>query len=349
MRLRRLVTQSSALLQLMPHGRCIPLGDALSEQDVIFKSNWRSIIATGDIDAQTDVVEVQHQRTQHPKVQPTAMQTETATDVGAVPLLRSGYKQLHELDAFLEHCTPLIEAQLMRNLSSRAFDGHEVAWEEQHDNVECLHVLKHSGALARLSPDAATCAAWNAPGTIVAAAYGALDRNDWPRCNSMVCVWSLFRRQLDPQKADTAIELQNCLTCLAFHPTEPSLLAGGAYNGDVLLWRIGSSKEHIDPLVGKSVLTNYTHHEPVLALAWTRDPRRSLSAAADAAFVLASVGADGKLLCWGGASAMHEPRQGFLLSAAFFSMQDKDGDGQITHEVAHLPPTALLYLDQRSL
>ena len=55
----------------------------------------------------------------------------------------------------------------------------------------------------------------------------------------MLCTWSLFRRQLDPSKADTAIELPDCLTCLAFHPVDPSLLAGGAYNGDVMLWRIG--------------------------------------------------------------------------------------------------------------
>ena len=73
------------------------------------------------------------------------------------------------------------------------------------------------------------------------------------------------------------------------------LLAGGAYNGDILLWRIGLPGR-IDPLVGKSVLTNYTHHEPVLQLAWTREPTRGLGGGGiDGGYVLASVGADGKL------------------------------------------------------
>ena len=30
---------------------------------------------------------------------------------------------------------------------------------------------------------------------------------------------------LDPGKADVAIELPDCLTCLAFHPEDPALLA----------------------------------------------------------------------------------------------------------------------------
>lgn len=321
----------------------LDLGDAAYEQSVDFDSTWRQSVATVDGDCQTDTIEYVHQKTQHPKMREMETQSEAATDMSAVPLVRSDFHKLRELDTFLEQCTPLLEAQLQRNLTSRAFDGHEVTWEEQYDNVACLHSLKHTGALASLSPEAATCVVWNAPGTVVAAAYGALDRNDWPRCASMLCVWSVFGRKLDPKKADTAIELPDCLTCLAFHPTDPSLLAGGAYNGDVLLWRIGI-KERIDPLVGKSTLTNYTHHEPVQQLQWTRDPQRS---PVDGGFVLASVGSDGKLLVWNPsgnlqASGGWQPSQGFLLSAAVFHLQDKDGDGQITQEEVHLAQQAAM-------
>ena len=221
----------------------------------------------------------------------------------------------------------MLEEQLHRNLTTRAFDTHDVAWDEQHDQVSCLHSLRHQGALANLSPEACTSVAWNAPGTVVAAAYGALDKNDWQRCPSMLCTWSLFRRNLDPAKADVAIELPDCLTCLAFHPTDPALLAGGAFNGDVLLWRIG---EKGDPLIGKSVLTNYTHHEPVQQLQWTRDPTRSCGAGSG--YILASVSADGKMLLWSDANKLRTPLQGFLLSSSLFNMTDKDGDGQISRE-----------------
>ena len=289
------------------------LSDAPDDPGVTFQSTWRLDVAVYDAEAQTDELEVVHQKTQFPKTEAIEIQTDAASDVTTQPLVRSGFQKLRELDSFLEHCTPLLEAQLRRNLASHAFAGHEVVWEEQHDTVECLHSLKHTGALANLSPDACTCVAWNAPGTTVAAAYGHLDKKDWPRVPSMVCVWSVFKRQLDPAKADHAIELETCLTSLAFHPADPSLLAGGAYNGDVLLWRIGDKKV-IDPLVGKSVLTNYTHHEPVLQLCWTRDPSRALSAP-DGGYVLASVGADGKLLMWSAQNNLQQPTQVSIAAA----------------------------------
>ena len=40
------------------------------------------------------------------------IQTDAASDVTTQPLVRSGFQKLRELDSFLEHCTPLLEAQL---------------------------------------------------------------------------------------------------------------------------------------------------------------------------------------------------------------------------------------------
>jgi len=286
-----------------------------------FESNWRASVSMTSTDAQTDELQVTHQKTQHPKTKEEGMQSEAIEVIGAVPMVRSGFSKLRELDAFLSECTPLLEEQLHRNLNTRAFDGHDVSWDEQHDQVSCLHSLKHQGALASLSPDGCTAVAWNAPGTVVAAAYGVLDRNDWPHAPSMLCTWSIFRRSLDPAKADVAIELAACLTCLAFHPEDPALLAGGSYNGDVLLWRIGMPG---DPLVGKSVLTNYTHHEPVQQLAWTRDPQRG----GQHGYVLASVSADGKMLVWSPGNHMQSPVLGFHLTKPDgVRSQSKEGKG----------------------
>jgi len=84
---------------------------------------------------------------------------------------------------------------------------------------------------------------------------------------------------------------------------------------------------------GKSTRSSANLCSPttLTTLAWTRDPLRTLHNVADN-YVLASVGADGKLLVWTPANALKQPAQGFLLSAAFFKLQDKDGDGQITQE-----------------
>ena len=128
---------------------------------VSFVSSWRQLVSTSDGEVQTDAVEVAHVRVQHPKTKEEEMQSEAIAEMATAPLVRSGFQKLKELDAFLEVCTPLLEAQLHRNLTSHAFHGHEVAWEEQFDNVECLHSLKHTGTLATLSPDGCTAVAWN--------------------------------------------------------------------------------------------------------------------------------------------------------------------------------------------
>ena len=48
---------------------------------------------------------------------------------------------------------------------------------------------------------------------------------------------------MEPGKADVALQLQDCLTSLAFHPTDPSLLAGGSFNGDVLLFNLSEKDD----------------------------------------------------------------------------------------------------------
>ena len=290
----------------MPAHPRIAIGDAATDAVVGFDSCWRASVSSAVADVQTEPLEVSHQRTQHPKAKDAEVQSE---EVGTDPAPAAGVSEkLHELGAFLESCTPLLEEQLHRNLTSRAFDGHEVVWDEQCDTVSCMLSLKHTGALASASPEACTAVSWNCSGTVLAAAYGKLDKNDWERCGSMLCTWSVFRRALDPERADAAIELPDCLTCLAFHPADPALLAGGAFNGDVMVWRLGTSG---DPLLGKSVLNTYTHHEPVQKVVWTADPLRGQALQSHA---LASVSADGRLLVWSTANKLAWPTLGFVLA-----------------------------------
>ena len=95
---------------------------------------------------------------------------------------------------------------------------------------------------------------------------------------------------------------------LAFHPEDPSLLAGGAFNGDVLLWNLAASE---DKLVGKSSLCNYTHHEPVQRVCWTRDTQGG----GHRGYLLCSIAADGKVLMWNLGAQGALPARGYLLHA----------------------------------
>ena len=63
--------------------------------------------------------------------------------------------------------------------------------------------------------------------------------------------------------------------------------------------------------MGKSSLCNYTHHEPVQRVCWTRDPLGR----GHRGYLLCSIAADGKVLMWslGAAGGGGLPAMGFLL------------------------------------
>jgi len=301
-------------------------------------STWRTSVPMAAAAAQTDPIQMTHQRTQEPRVSTLGVQTGMEEDYGdaaTMPLVNTQFVESSELTAFLLHSTPMLEEQLLRNVSSTAFDEHDVSWEEERDSVECMHSLKHRGPLWASAPqnpfESCTCVAWNASGTVIAAAYGPLDRNDWALNESMLCTWSIMRRKLDPAKADVALQLQDCLTSLAFHPQEPALLAGGSFNGDVLVWDLGADD---DKLLCKTVLNAYTHHEPVQQLTWTKLPGQG--------YVLCSVSADGKMLVWSPANKLREPLLGFRLPPASKTAGKAMIEGGASVAFSHEDPTTFV-------
>ena len=48
--------------------------------------------------------------------------------------------------------------------------------------------------------------------------------------------------------------------CVAFHPTQPALIAGGTFSGEVRLWNTGIET---DPLLASSGLSDLGHKEPI--------------------------------------------------------------------------------------
>jgi len=79
---------------------------------------------------------------------------------------------------------------------------------------------------------------WNSNGSNLAVAYGKTNHTAWCEHLSVLCIWSIFRRDLDSKKPTTTIEVSNCLTQVAFHPVDPVILAGGTMNGEIYLWNI---------------------------------------------------------------------------------------------------------------
>lgn len=108
--------------------------------------------------------------------------------------------------------------------------------------------------------------AWNCNGSNLAVAYGKTNHNAWCEHISTVSIWGVFRREFDPKKPVTSIEVPCCLTCIEFHPTDPLILAGGTMNGEIYLWNIDQE----EPVICNSAIDEYYHRESITKLIWLR-------------------------------------------------------------------------------
>ena len=86
----------------------------------------------------------------------------------------------------------------------------------------------------------ATAISWSSNGTTLAVAYGKTNHVSWCEHQSILNVWSIFRRDFDQKKPNITIEVPNCLTAVEFHPTMPNIIAGGSVNGEIFIWNLNT-------------------------------------------------------------------------------------------------------------
>jgi WD repeat-containing protein 34 len=100
----------------------------------------------------------------------------------------------------------------------------------------------------------------------LAVAYGKTNHTTWCEHHSAVSIFSVFRRDFNAKKATSNIEVSNCVTQVAFHPTNPLILAGGTMNGEIYLWNIDED----EPQLCVSAIDEYYHREAICKLIWVR-------------------------------------------------------------------------------
>jgi WD40 repeat protein len=76
--------------------------------------------------------------------------------------------------------------------------------------------------------------------------------------------------------------------CTEFCPSNPKLIAGGAFNGQIFIWDTNSTDE---PLLVASGLTSESHFESITKISW-------LTASSETNLKIASMSTDGKIIQW---------------------------------------------------
>ncbi|KAM4662646.1 cytoplasmic dynein 2 intermediate chain 2 [Discoglossus pictus] len=191
------------------------------------------------------------------------------------------------LGNFLKRVEGEMIKELQKNWKSHAFDGYEVNWEEENPLVSCVHTLQYPQAVEQQLQ--ITCVTWNSTGSVIACSYGRLGDGDWSTEKSYVCTWNLDRRGLDPNHPDVILDVPSSVMCLAFHPSQPSLIAGGLFNGELFVWDTGRAD---DPLIGRTGLTPDSHTDAVYQVHWLRDQAPGHKPQVQ------SISSDGKILVW---------------------------------------------------
>nr|XP_006820378.1 PREDICTED: WD repeat-containing protein 34-like [Saccoglossus kowalevskii] len=249
---------------------------------VDFKSTWKKERSLQSSTAQTseiltDEVEVQSIHRVHVKIQ-----TEDEPEK-KFRLLDDNSKELCD---FITEVEPFVSRQLEINNRSHAFDGYEVNWREDSHAVTCLHTLTYASMDGESQ---STGLSWNSIGSVIAVSYGRFDHQDWCTHKSALCTWNVDRR-VNPNKPDVTIDVSSCLMCISFHPKKPSIIAGGNFNGEIVIWDL--SKED-DTIVATSGIGDDSHREPVSKVKWIEDPLSK-----GRKYNIVSVSSDGKILIW---------------------------------------------------
>ncbi|CAN9504664.1 unnamed protein product [Ophioblennius macclurei] len=195
-------------------------------------------------------------------------------------------QQTPGLMEFLQRVEELVIRELQKNRRSHAFDSFQPSWEDQGQQVCRLHHLQHGGAQEKGLH--VTSLSWSCTGSVIACAYGRIDDGDWSTERACVCTWNLDLRGLRSEQADLVIDVPTAVMALCCHPTQPALIAGGLYSGEVLVWDTSRTQ---DPVLAQTGLSAEGHREPVYQVAWVALHKKG-------EFGVLSAGSGGQVLLW---------------------------------------------------
>ena len=194
-----------------------------------------------------------------------------------------------------------------------------------------------------------TGVSWNRSGFSLAVSYGRFDVTGWCDSPGALCVWNLRREDVDPRKPDFLFETDSCLQCVAFHPADPAVVAAGSFDGEVHVWDIRGDGDGDgdgdgmptktqatggDCLVAKSAVSDASHREPVVALAWLRSAHAAGTRAGRGSLWthdVCSFGSDGRVLVW------DFSRAETIRGEAYASEENDAADGKKTGPVRRVP------------
>lgn len=293
-------------------------------------------IATVETDAQTDISALavsellEKGEGTDRTVVPQAKMTDTGTWIYSGVTVDN-----NDLAAFMKESVDELRPALIANAKSTAFDNYEPSWKPRRQDVSLIATVSPPAVVADRQ---VTAIAFNSNATYVAVSYARVDIASWCQAKGHVAVFNVAQlfsmtstasstAKASPGDAAAAVtpaegvrtvtdagvapgtpfnvlEADSYVTSIAFHPANPTVLAGGSYNGEIILWNL--AEERAKPV--SSTGCSKSPREPILQLKWLLNPREMRE---QHRFVLCSASADGKIQFWTPSNKLADPLSGY--------------------------------------
>ncbi|KAI8999527.1 WD40-repeat-containing domain protein [Gaertneriomyces semiglobifer] len=279
--------------------------DVSTEQDSVnVPSTWRKEVAQEESAVQTEVVSFRDTSTQAGDQRNNATQTDPPS---AKSMTRASYDQ-NSMRLFLQDVEPLVSRQLLANLTSTAFAAWQPRWEDEINATSCIHTLDASTGVRDWERGMlCTDISWSCKGGIVGVGLGRWDHEHVCLHKGAVIAWNV-RRANGQAECVGNIEVENCVMTLAFHPVQPTLLAGATFTGQVFVARINQDAGK-DGILFSTKMQEIGHLEAVAKVLWVPGEKHG-------EYQIMSVGNDGKILWWDLNNKLEAPIRGSQLHAS---------------------------------
>ncbi|XP_035733830.1 WD repeat-containing protein 34-like [Vespa mandarinia] len=166
----------------------------------------------------------------------------------------------NKLANFLKRVTPSVLEALDEIHNTNAFEDYDTKTTKNTSvNLQLLkrlNTVEESDKQTKISD-----LSWSIAGGTLVVSHSVVYHETWCDHLSKIQLYSLSREDKLSDISNKTLEVNSCVTVLSYHPVEPSILAAGLFNGDVLVWNLRND-DSVTPI------QVYSHGDTVSQIYW---------------------------------------------------------------------------------
>lgn len=166
----------------------------------------------------------------------------------------------NKLASFLKRVTPSLLEALDEAYNTNAFEDYDTETTKNASTnlqlLKKLNTVEESDKQTKISD-----LSWSIAGGTLVVSHSVVYHENWCDHLSKIQFYSLSREDKLSDISNKTLEVNSCVTTLSYHPVEPSILAAGLFNGDVLVWNLRND-DSVTPI------QLYTHGDTVSQIYW---------------------------------------------------------------------------------